>query len=213
MGSLTGNENERPVRTVTVSNFRIQKSEVTRRQWQAVMGASWTNPGAAGCNDLDCPVSGVSYAEVTAFLSRLNDQIPGLNFRLPTEAEWEYAARAGGTGDYGNRTATSAGTLDEMGWWSGNSAGRARPVGSKTITNHFGLYDMTGNVDEWVSDWLAFYDPAALNNPTGPSSGTARILRGGSWGSSAFASRVSFRYWVPATEAPVSGGFRLVRNP
>jgi formylglycine-generating enzyme required for sulfatase activity len=210
MGSLTGNDNERPVRTVTLTQaFLMQKTEVTLRQWQAVMGSSWTNPGAAGCSDLDCPVSGATYSEVQGFIAALN-AMPGnsgMNYRLPTEAQWEYAARAGTTGDYGG-----TGVLDAMGWFSGNSGSRARTVAGKAA-NAFGLYDMHGNVDEWVSDWLAFYDPAATTDPTGPSTGTARILRGGSWGSSASNSRSAFRYWVGASDRPASGGFRLVRNP
>jgi formylglycine-generating enzyme required for sulfatase activity len=175
MGSTNGNSDERPVHTVNITKaFYMQKTEVTQGQWRAVMG---TNPSwFSDCGDT-CPVEQVSWNDIQGFLTALNAMDPGKNYRLPTEAEWEYAARAGTTGDYGG-----TGVLDQMGWYSDNSGSQTHPVAQKQ-PNHWGLYDMHGNVWEWVQDWYSatYYSVSPTNDPQGPATGTSRVLRGGSW--------------------------------
>lgn len=147
MGSRSGLPHERPVHTVTLTrSFYMQRTEVTQGQWLEIMG---TNPSNfSSCGDT-CPVERVSWNDIQQFLTALNARYPGRNYRLPTEAEWEYAARAGTTGDYGG-----TGILDDMGWYSGNSGSRAHPVAGK-LPNAWGLHDMHGNVWEWVQDWYS----------------------------------------------------------
>lgn len=203
MGSTNGEANERPVRTVRISRaFRMLRTEVTQGQWRAVMG---TNPSSnTTCGDL-CPVERVSWHDVQTFLQRLNQQDPGKNYRLPTEAEWEYAARAGSTGDY-----AGTGVLNDMGWWNGNSAGRSRPVAQKS-PNAFGLYDMHGNVWEWVSDWFGPYPSVSQDDPTGSTSGSYRVLRGGTYQDLATSARSAYRNGVTVPSASTAAtGFRIV---
>ena len=146
MGDITGIglEHERPVHTVNITKaFFVQKTEVTQGQWKAVMGS---NPaGFSSCGDL-CPVERVSWDEVQAFLATLNATDPGKNYRLPTEAEWEYACRATTSGDFGG-----TGVPEEMGWIYENSGLMTHPVAQKQA-NAWGLFDMHGNVAEWVQD-------------------------------------------------------------
>ena len=207
MGSNGGGYDERPVHAVNITQpFYLQKTEVTQSQWRAVMG---TNPSYYSSCGETCPVEMVSWNHTQAFLNALNAAEPGMNYRLPTEAEWEYAARAGTTGDYGG-----TGNLDEMGWYSGNSGGRTHPVGRKQA-NAWDLYDMHGNVDEWVNDWYssAYYSLSPTDDPTGPASGSYRVTRGGTWWWSEWSAR-SFdrsRGWPHSPSS--SRGFRLVRNP
>ena len=140
--------------------FRLQTTEVTQGQWRAVMG---NNPsGFTSCGD-DCPVEQVSWDDIQTFLQRLNAANPGSNYRLPTEAEWEYAVRAGTTGDYGGN-----GVLDDMGWYFGNSGNMTHRVGQKRA-NAWGLYDMHGNVFEWVQDWYSssYYGVSPSTDPRG----------------------------------------------
>ena len=148
--------------------FELQTREVTQAQWQAVMGS---NPSSFKGPDL--PVEKVSWDDAQAFIAKLNAKNDGYRYRLPTEAEWEYAARAGTTGPY-------AGDLDAMAWYEQNSGRTTHPVGTKAA-NAWGLYDMHGNVWEWVQDWDGNYDASAVTDPVGPSSGSYRVLRGGSW--------------------------------
>jgi Sulfatase-modifying factor enzyme 1 len=208
MGSTNGASHERPVHTVNITQpFYMQKTEVTQGQWKAVMGS---NPSLFNsCGD-DCPVEWVSWNDIQAFLSRLNASDPGRNYRLPTEAEWEFAARAGTTGDYGG-----TGVLDEMGWWGDNAGGRTHKVGTKRA-NAWGLYDMHGNVWEAVQDWYSssYYSVSPADDPRGPSSGSSRVLRGGSWGNF-FANivRSAFRNQGPPSVRSSAHGFRLARTP
>lgn len=219
MGDMTGNGygDERPVHTVTITeDFYIQKTEVTQAQWRAVMGE---NPSSfSNCGDT-CPVERVSWNDIQEFIQALNAANPGANYRLPTEAEWEYAARAGTTGDYGG-----TGVLDEMGWYSGNSGSMTHPVAQKE-PNHWGLYDMHGNVWEWVNDWYSssYYSVSPPDDPQGPATGSGwglgrafsgRVLRGGSWFSSALNARSAFRRLL-SSPSVLSGfdGFRLARTP
>jgi surface protein len=201
-------DNEKPAHTVTITKaFYMQKTEVTQGQWRAVMG---TNPsGFSACGDI-CPVERVSWDDIQLFLAALNDMEPGKNYRLPTEAEWEYAARAGTTGDYGGK-----GVLDDMGWYYDNSAvdgvRQTHPVAQKQ-PNHWGLYDMHGNVWEWVQDWYGLYTADAKTDPTGPETGSYRVLRGGSWSSGADIARSACRVVVTQSTGYGDGGFRLART-
>ena len=208
MGDITGNgySNELPVHTVNITQaFYMQKTEVTQAQWQAVMGS---NPSSfSDCGDT-CPVEEVSWNDIQDFLAALNAMYPDRNYRLPTEAEWEYAARAGTTGDYGG-----TGVLDEMGWYRDNSEDQTHPAAQKQ-PNDWGLYDMHGNVFEWVQDWYDsdYYSVSPTDDPQGPSSGTYRVFRGGSWHGSAKSARSALRnYYYPSGTANY-GGFRLART-
>jgi formylglycine-generating enzyme required for sulfatase activity len=206
MGSATGEADERPARTVTISRpFLLQRTEVTQGQWTAVMGSNPSDFTACGPT---CPVERVSWDDVQRFLARLNAQEPGKGYRLPTEAEWEYAARAGTTGDYGG-----TGVLDQMGWYDLNSGGQTHAVGGKA-PNAWGLYDLHGNVWEWVADWYGGYAGAARTDPVGPANGNHRVLRGGSWGSTAVYARSAYRSnGSPDFRYDSGFGFRLARTP
>ena len=173
MGSTSAEafETEQPVTRVRISRaFDLGKYEVTQAQWQAVMG---TNPSHfAGCER--CPVERVSWYEVHGFIGRLNVGEEEMRYRLPTEAEWEYAARAGTIADRYSEN------LDEIAWFAENSGGRTHPVGQK-VPNQFGLHDMLGNVWEWVEDWYGAYPGGTVMDPRGPSTGPGRLIRGGAW--------------------------------
>ena len=155
---------------VTISRgFYLGITEVTQGQWKAVMGH---NPSWFKGNRL--PVERVSWDDAVRFCRRLG-QKEGRRYRLPTEAEWEYACRAESTGPY-----AGTGNLDEMGWHVGNSGNETHPVGTKQ-PNAWGLYDMHGNVSEWCRDWYGEYPRREVRDPAGPSESVARVLRGGSW--------------------------------
>ena len=203
MGSNDGHADERPVHQVTLTTgFELGKYPVTQAQWVAVMG---TNPSRFTAAGLACPVEQVSWEEVQQFVGKLNARGDGYRYRLPTEAEWEYAARAGTTGDY-------AGTLDEMAWYDKNSGSKTHPVGQKR-PNAWGVYDMHGNVWEWVSDWWANSSPSssAVTDPTGPSSAADRVIRGGSWLNAAWSCRSAFRNRGLPGNRYYLLGFRLLR--
>lgn len=170
-------EDEKPAHKVCLDGFVIGKYEVTQEQWQAVMGE---NPSANKKCGGNCPVEQVSWDDVQAFITRLNT-LTGRDYRLPTEAEWEYAARGG-------QEQTWAGTdnrfeLKEYANFNENSANRSGSVGEKK-PNPFGLYDMTGNVYEWVQDRYSatYYAASPCRNPQGPPTGEIRAFRGGSFG-------------------------------
>ena len=165
-------DDEKPTHSVTLSSFYLCKYEVTQALWRAVMGGSLFN--LKGDN---LPVEQVSWDECQTFISRLNN-LTGRNFRLPTEAEWEYAAR-GGKRSRGYKYSGSN-VLSDVAWYDGNSSDKTHPVGTKS-PNELGLYDMSGNVWEWCSDWYGTYSSSAQTNPTGPSSGSSRVNRGGGW--------------------------------
>ena len=173
MGSETGRANERPVHEVTISKpFYLGKYEVTQEQWQAVMG---TTP--AGSRGPKKPVEGVSYYECQAFLKKLSEMVPGGGFRMPTEAEWEYACRAGTTTQY--CFGDDAADLSGYGWYNGNSGRVTHPVGEKK-SNAWGFHDMHGNVWEWCSDYRGDYPEAAVTDPKGGTDAHFVQLRGGS---------------------------------
>lgn len=196
-------DSELPIHDVTVSDFYISPYEVTQGLWRAVMG---DNPSYWTGND-SLPVEQVSWNDVQLFIARLS-QLTGRRFRLPTEAEWEYAARGGAKGRGYAFPGTDQMPLDYA-WYGSNSQGHTHPVGQK-LPNELGLYDMAGNVWEWCSDWMGQYEPQPQTNPRGPRHGENRILRGGSINSPSFGCRVSDRSWY----LPVNGyryyGFRLV---
>lgn len=183
----------KPAHKVTLSSFAIGQTEVTQELWEAVMG---NNPSEF--KGAKRPVDNVSWNDCQTFITKLN-QLTGKRFRLPTEAEWEYAAR-GGKNSKGYKYAGSN-TIGDVAWYwdnipsqsSGNSGYGTQTVGTKK-PNELGLYDMTGNVLEWCQDWYGNYSSNAQTNPTGPSSGSGRVLRGGNWGIIAIYCRVSSRY-------------------
>ena len=193
---------EQPVTQVRINRgFWMGKYEVTQAEWQGVMG---TNPsGFSGCEQ--CPVEQVSWNAAQDFIGSLNARSGGNRYRLPTEAEWEYAARAGTTGDrYGNLDAIA---------WCGNSGNRTQPVGQKA-PNAFGLHDMIGNVWEWVDDRYGYYPGGAVTDPQGPTSGFSGVYRGGSWIDNARSCRASVRHLTTPDGLGVDDrhGFRLLRT-
>ena len=198
---------EKPIHTVTVRDFYMAETQVTQAQWKAVMGS---NPSDFKGDNL--PVECESWDDVQDYIRELNAKT-GKIFRLPTEAEWEYAAGGGEN----NRTiyagTNSENSLCNYAWYSDNSGNSTHPVGTKQ-PNQFGLYDMSGNVWEWCSDLYGqnYYANSQQNNPKGASSGSTRVLRGGSWDGSAPSCRVSFRDDGNAGHRGYYYGFRLVRS-
>ena len=190
-----------------VSDFNIGKYPVTQKQWKEVMG---NNPSYfQNCDD--CPVENVSWDDVQEFIAALNRQT-GLQYRLPTETEWEYAAR-GGNQSVGGRYSGSN-NLDEVAWFGTNSGYKTQPVGLKK-PNVLGLHDMSGNVYEWCQDWYAeeyytdFSVTGLVQDPKGPDNGTLRVVRGGSWGSDPEFCRVAARYGHSPVIRGINLGFRL----
>ncbi|MEN3333039.1 MAG: hypothetical protein V7641_2404 [Blastocatellia bacterium] len=202
MGSENGSAAEKPVHRVRLSRpFEMGKYEVTQAQWEAVMG---NNPSYfKGSNR---PVEQVSWHDVQEFIEKLNALNDGYVYRLPTEAEWEYACRAGSNGDY-------SGKLDAMAWCDNNSDQMSHPVGAKQ-PNAWGLYDMHGNVFEWCQDWYDNnYAESPSLDPQGPASGSFRVKRGGSWAFPAAFSRSAARDLYSPGYRFNFLGFRLVRTP
>jgi formylglycine-generating enzyme required for sulfatase activity len=204
MGSENGLDGEKPVHKVRITKpFEIGKYEVTQEQWQAVMG---NNP--SHFKGADMPVEMVSWNEFQDFLIKLNaKKDDGYIYRLPTEAEWEYACRAGSTGDL-------AGGLDEMAWYDKNSGGKSHPVGQKKA-NAWGLHDMHGNVSEWsvIGIWSSTTGrvQAWIRRPVS-SEYSYRLYRGGSWNSPAENVRSASRREFTMTFHGKDSGFRLVRT-
>ena len=151
------------------------------------------------------PVEQVSWYACQEFIRKLNE-LTGKQFRLPTEAEWEYAAR-GGKHSYGEKYA-GGGDVDNVAWYSGNSGDKTHPVGTKR-GNELGLYDMSGNVYEWCQDWSGSYSSSHQTNPTGPATGSSRVLRGGCWFSVAGYCRLSYRNYDGPDNGDGAGGLRL----
>lgn len=181
---------EKPVRSVTLSGYYIGKTEVTQALWQAVMGS---NPSYFEGDDL--PVEQVSWDDCQEFIRKLNS-LTGQNFRLPTEAEWEFACR-GGNNSRGYKYSGSN-YIDNVAWYDGNSGDKTHPVATKS-PNELGIYDMSGNVWEWCADWYGDYSSGRQTNPKGPYGGSDRVCRGGSWNSGARYCRSSRRsYGYPA---------------
>ena len=199
-------DDEKPTHEVTLSDFYIGKYEVTQKFWQEIMGS---NPSKASKDCDDCPVEYVSWNDLQGFLTKLNAQKPGRNYCLPTEAEWEYAAR-GGSQSKGYLYAGSN-DIGMVAWYSGNSGSKTQPVG-KRKANELGLYDMSGNVCEWCSDRKGAYSAESQTNPTSPGSGSDRVFRGGSWYFIPQYCRVAFRGYNPPGSRGDLLGFRLARS-
>ncbi len=192
---------EKPQHQVTLTKpFLMLRNEVTQAQYEAVMG---TNPSYF-TGDTARPVEPVSWYDAVSFCARLSQLESGATYRLPTEAEWEYAARAG-------TTTRRYGAIDDIAWYSGNSSSTTHPVKQK-LPNAWGLYDMLGNVWEWTGDWYGTYAHAALTDPTGPSTGSLRVLRGGSWGSVALDARAACRGNYGPGNTRDRLGFRPLRS-
>ncbi|MBR2486302.1 MAG: SUMF1/EgtB/PvdO family nonheme iron enzyme, partial [Paludibacteraceae bacterium] len=195
---------EKPTHQVTLSDYYIGETEVTQELWKAVMGS---NPSHFSGTNL--PVERVSWDDCQTFIKKLN-QLTGKNFRLPTEAEWEYAAR-GGQKSRGYKYAGSN-ALSDVAWYEDNSSSKTHPVKQKQA-NELGIYDMSGNVQEWCQDWDGSYSSSAQVNPTGPSSGSYRVYRGGNWYFSASGCRVASRGSSYPSGRSHSIGFRVVLLP
>ena len=204
MGSEQGHREERPLTEVTLRDFALGKTEVTQAQWQAVMRS---NPSRFRGSDL--PVENVSWDLAMLFCRRLTERaraagkLPaGFEFTLPTEAQWEYACRAGATGD-------SAPDPGAMAWYDANSDLQTHPVGIKRA-NAWGLHDMHGNVLEWCHDWFQDSLPGGrVTEPTGPAEGSFRIYRGGGWSGDAGNLRYSHRFKIAPDDLYDGLGFRL----
>ena len=214
MGSTSrhAEDKEQPVTRVRISQgFYLGKTEVTQAEWQAVMG---NNPSYfSDCGR--CPVEQVSWEDVQVFMRRLNARSGGERYRLPTEAEWEYAARAGTTTDtYAGDLTEPIGNdpvLNRIAWYRDSSGRRTHPVGQKA-PNGFGLHDMLGNVLEWVGDWFGDYPGGTVTDPAGPGSGSYRVARGGNWFFPAGNCRSAYRRrYLPGPRTDILG-FRLLRT-
>ncbi len=219
MGSNTGFGYEQPVHKVTISkDFLLSKYEITQKIWKLVMDSN-----SAGVQSDDLPAMNIKWEDAILFCNKLSkiydyDTVYVANngtytynksadgFRLPTEAEWEYACRAGSGGDF-----PGTGNIDDMGWYNGNSAFNAHPVGTKN-PNDWGLFDMNGNVWEWCWDWYSsdYYQTSPEIDPSGPASGNRRIIRGGSNSDGATFARSSNRTF-PSSDF-TNCGFRIAKN-
>ena len=204
MGATSEQKNpgkdEKPKHQVTLSSYYIGETEVTQALWTAVMG---NNPSEFKGDNL--PVGNVSWKDCQTFIGKLND-LTGKRFRLPTEAEWEYAARGG---NRSNHTQYSGGSMiDDVAWYGGNSGSKTHSVKTKK-PNELGLYDMSGNVWEWCQDWYGNYGSNAQTNPTGPGSGSSRVNRGGCWFNYEGDCRSSDRFSGSPGSRYFSLGFRL----
>jgi formylglycine-generating enzyme required for sulfatase activity len=205
MGEDKGLDNERPVHQVQISPpFYLGKYPVTQAQWETVMG---NNPSEF-IGDQRRPVERVSWDDVQEFIRRLNKKEGLESYRLPTEAEWEYAARAGSTTKYCFGDDESQ--LAEYAWYDKNSAQETHPVG-QLKPNAWDLYDMHGNVWEWVQDWYAEYTEASVTDPQGPSSGSSRIIHGSSWLHDARSCRSAVRGFAAPGNSINSLGVRVLR--
>ncbi len=198
MGSSRGDSDEKPIHTVTVSSFYMDKTEVTQAEYRKVMGKNPSN--FSGCDD--CPVENVSWNDANAYAQKVGK-------RLPTEAEWEYAARGGNKSK--GYTYSGGNNLDAVGWYNDNSGSKTHPVAQKQ-PNELGLYDMSGNVWEWCSDWYdkGYYSRSPQNDPQGPNSGIYRVLRSGGWGNGGSSCRVANRSRLRPVSWSNACGFRLV---
>ena len=206
MGSPVGEEGREPdevQHTVTLTQgYWLSDHEVTQAEYQSVVGSNPSN-----WKGESLPVETVSWDDAVAYCTKLTERERAAGritaqqaYRLPTEAEWEYAARAGTTG-------ARYGELDAIGWWSGNSGNQTHPVKQKA-PNAWGLHDMVGNVWEWCSDWYGDYPTVAVTDPTGPSSGSGRVVRGGSWFNDAGRVRSAYRDGIVLGDRDVTVGFR-----
>ena len=224
MGSTDGDSDEQPVHSVSLNDFYISKYEVTRAFWERVVDWKNQHGGSSLLNDPSyfkgnslLPVEQVSWMDVTTWIGYLNEMQGTTKYRLPTEAEWEYAAR-GGIHWVDNYKYSGSNTLDSVGWYRGNSGSITHIRGDKAA-NQLGIYDMSGNVFEWCSDWYSdsyyqeCYDQGTVTNPAGPQNGTYIVLRGGSWYVYLENNcRVADRSYISAVNRDYDFGFRLVQD-
>lgn len=200
MGFSVGRDEQKPEHMVEITKpFQMGRTEITEKQWNAVMSGK-----ATGSNK---PKVRVSWTEVQGFLAKINAADDGFRYRLPTEAEWEYAARAGDAGEYAKNMA-------DVAWTQANTNQTLQDVATARMPNLWGLYDMLGNASEWCSDYLdiEYYGKSPVRDPQGPSTGTMRIFRGGN---SRDQDQMAFYAWRLADEPTAKGdflGFRLVRQ-
>jgi formylglycine-generating enzyme required for sulfatase activity len=202
MGSPSGeakrDKDETQHRVTLTRGYYMQTTEVTQGQWERVMGS---NPSHfKNCGD-NCPVEKVSWEDCQQFIRKLNGMEETRKYRLPTEAEWEYAARSGTTGAY-------AGDLDAMAWYDNNSGSKTHAVGGKA-PNAWGLYDMHGNVWEWCQDWYGDYPSGSVTDPAGANSSSYRVVRGGGWSRYAGGCRSADRGRIAPGYRDSLLGFRL----
>lgn len=199
MGNRSGDPCEMPVHQVCLDGFWIGKHEVTQAQWTKLMGDNPSEFKKCGGN---CPVESVSWYDCQAFIKKLGD-----TYSLPTEAQWEYAARSGGK----NEIYAGGKDIDRVAWYSENTKTKTQPVGTKA-PNGLGIFDMSGNVWEWCQDWRGNYLPNDVKNPVGPSSGSYRVIRGGACYSMASWVRTTNRGRFYPEFRYLLTGFRLVRQ-
>ena len=203
---------ELPAHEVTLSDYYIGVTEVTQELYKAVVGSnpSWFTSTNGYTNNLKRPVENITFANAQNFITKLN-QKTGKTFRLITEAEWEYAARGGRLSK--GYMFPGSDNVDEVAWHSGNSQDLTYPVGQK-LPNELGLYDMGGNVEEWCADWYGEYSARPATNPTGPTTGTTRVVRGASWNQAWYTCRPSSRHdgGIP-TYAHARRGLRIAMTP
>ena len=203
---MMGSDNnilEQPIHQVTISSFNIAKYQVTQREWNSIMGDNLSN-----IQGDDLPVYEITWSDVNEYITRLNNAT-GKNYRLPTEAEWEYAARGGKKST--SQVYSGSNDINLVAWYTAN-CNKIQPVGRKTA-NELGVFDMSGNVWEYCSDWYGSYQQTPQINPQGPESGTYRILRGGGYNSYSDWCRVTMRLRVEPnniTSIPIDCGLRLV---
>jgi tRNA A-37 threonylcarbamoyl transferase component Bud32 len=195
LGEKLRGDDEVPHPVTLTRGYWLAASECTRGLWRAVMG------GAPGNDDL--AMDQVRWDDCQRFCAALGGKVPGLRARLPSEAEWEYACRAGSRGPF------AGDALDALGWHAGNAGGSGHPVARKQ-PNAWGLYDMHGNVLEWCGDWLDAYPAGPASDPAGPAGGEERVVRGGSWSLPAAACRSAFRFSCPPASAERGLGFRVL---
>ena len=206
MGSERGDADERPVRSMALDKpFYIGQFEVTQAQWHAVMESD----PSQFTGDPNRPVESVSWNDAREFVNKLNAMEPGTTYRLPTEAEWEYAARAGSAAAYA--FGDDAAQLDAYGWYADNSGNTTHPVGEKQ-PNAWGVYAMHGGVWEWVQDRYGAYPSEAATESVGPPPGNRRVIRGGSYLSPAEDCRAASRSHAHPAFRGANVGFRLVRT-
>jgi len=193
--------------------FYMQTTEITRKQWKAVMGSN--SPYVSSCSSDDCPVVNVSWNSIQSFIQNLNQQVGEDLYALPTESQWEYAARSGTTTALanGNLSFTECNldpVANEIAWYCYNSGNKPHPVAQK-ISNAWGLFDMHGNVWEFCQDWYDTYPLNAVTDPEGPSTGTHKVIRGGCWAGSARGTRSAFRDKMETNLNRDHTGFRLIK--
>ena len=210
---------EKPVHTIELSDFYIGKFQVTQKLWHVVMGRSIRMQLYLVNNKLltgegnEYPMYYVNYAECEEFCNTLNQllskQLPkGYKFALPTEAQWEFAARGGNKNN--DNMYCGGNNITEVAWYEENSNGKAHQVGMK-YKNELGIFDMSGNVMEWCRDWYYdfYYENSPSENPNGPDKGSGRVVRGGGWNNKPQHCRVSFRHCTSPSNRTSDVGFRL----